>query len=74
MGLPLTADDLLPLVSKLPHDQQVRLAKLALHAAAQGQSDAHTYRSSPPAATEFGTDEDPLAWESDGWEDVSEAR
>jgi hypothetical protein len=33
MAQPLTADDLLPLVAKLPHDEQVRLAQFALRAA-----------------------------------------
>ena len=69
MDAPFTAKDLWPLVLKLPHDEQVRLAKLALRAAAlAGASDAEAYRSSPPAAEEFASDEDPLAWEAEGWE------
>ena len=41
MSQTLTAQNLWPLVQKLPTDEQVRLAKLALRAAAQsGSSDA----------------------------------
>jgi hypothetical protein len=49
MDTPLTAQDLWPLRLKLPHDEQVRLAKLALHAASGGgREDAHAYQSAPP--------------------------
>jgi len=44
---PLTADDLLPLVAKLPHDEQVRLAQLALRAARDVTRDAAAYRATP---------------------------
>lgn len=65
----LTAQDFLPLVRKLPHDEQVRLAKLALlEAARAGSADAETYLRTPPRAEEFATDEDPLAWEAEGWD------
>ncbi len=64
---PLKAEDLLPLVQKLSHDEQVRLARLALKSAA-ARGDAETYRAHPPASEEFVTDEDPLAWDADGWE------
>ncbi len=41
----LAADDLWPLVQKLPHEEQVRLAKLALMAAARGSDgDREAYR------------------------------
>jgi hypothetical protein len=65
----LTARDIWPLVLKLPHDERIRLAKLALRAAAT--DDAAAYRAAPTAQDEFGSDEDPLAWESDGWEEFS---
>jgi prevent-host-death family protein len=29
------------------------------------------YRALPPTASEFSTDEDSLAWEADGWENVA---
>jgi hypothetical protein len=69
MSDPLTAHDLWPLVLKLPHDERVRLAKLALKAAAT--DDAAAYRAAAPDPDEFGSDEDPLAWEGEGWEEFS---
>lgn len=75
MSQPLTAEDLWPLVLKLPHEEQVRLAKLALRAATQSSSsDAEAYRAAPPLAEEFSSDEDPLAWEADGWEEFDAPR
>jgi hypothetical protein len=65
---PATARDLWPLVEKLPHDEQVRLARLALRAAALGRSAAAAYRVQPPTNDEFGTDDDPLGWDAEGWE------
>lgn len=71
----LTADDLWPLVLKLSHDEQVRLARLALHAAARGgAADAVAYQTAPPGDEEFSSDEDPLAWEAEGWEDADASR
>jgi hypothetical protein len=69
MGTPLTAADLLPLVLKLPPDERVSLAKLALRTAAT--DDGVAYRSAPPEPGEFSSDEDPLAWEGEGWEEFS---
>lgn len=34
-------------------------------------SDAAVYQSLPPARNEFSTDEEPLAWDADGWENVA---
>ncbi len=71
----LTADDLWPLVQKLPHDEQVRLAKLALRAAATGpETDAEAYQAAPPAPDEFSSDDDSLAWEAEGWEKADAPR
>jgi hypothetical protein len=68
----LTAKDLWPLVQKLPHDEQVRLAQLALAAAAGAHRDAEAYRTAPPA--ELGSDDDALAWEAEGWDDIDAER
>jgi hypothetical protein len=64
----LTAHDLWPLILKLTHDERVRLAKLALRAAAEDANDVDAYHVSPPTEDELGTDEEPLAWEAEGWE------
>lgn len=74
MAQPLTADDLLPLVEKLSHDEQVRLAKLALHAARDVTRDAAAYGSSPVRSDEFSQDDDGGAWEAEGWEAASATR
>lgn len=68
MAQPLTAEDLLPLVAKLPHDEQVRLAKLALRAARDANRDAAAYRAQPVTEDELSQDDDGLAWEGEGWE------
>jgi hypothetical protein len=51
MSDPLTASDFWPLILKLPHDERVRLAKLALRAAAHDDSAAAAYAAVPPART-----------------------
>ncbi len=34
-------------------------------------ADAAVYQSLPPARDEFSSDEEPLAWDADGWENVA---
>ncbi len=68
MSQPATAQELWPLVENLPRDELFRLAKLALRAAALGRSGDAAYSAQPPTAEEFGTDDEPLAWDADGWE------
>jgi len=63
----LTADDILPLIASLTPQERVRL--LQLIASRQG-ADAAVYQSVPPKRDEFSADEEPLAWEADGWEDL----
>src|ERR1035441_1942922 len=67
MAKTLTADDILPLVASLTPRERVRLLRLI--ALPQG-SDAPVYRSVPPSRDEFSADDEPLAWDADGWEDV----
>lgn len=64
----LTADDLLPLVAKLPPDEQVRLARLALRAARDPTRDAAAYRATPVNPDEFSQEEEGASWEGEGWE------
>jgi hypothetical protein len=71
----LTDDDLRPMIARLSHDEQVRLAKIALRAAAGSPDlDVTAYRTAPPGRDEFSGDDDPLAWEADGWEGVDAPR
>ena len=70
MDVPLTARDLWPLLLKLPHDEQLRLAKLAFHAASgRGLDDNRAYQAAPPSADEFSIADDPLTWEGEGWDE-----
>ncbi len=68
----ITAQDLWPLVLKLSREERVRLARLALAAPAPGgPSERAAYEAAPVLPDEFGGEEnDPLAWEAEGWEDV----
>lgn len=63
----LTADDILPLVASLTPQERVRLLRLI--ASPQG-ADAPVYRSVPPSRDEFSLDDEPLAWDAEGWEVV----
>ncbi len=74
MSDPLTASDFWPLILKLPHDERVRLAKLALRAAATDDASTAAYAAGPPARDEFSSDDEPLAWESQGWEEFGAPR
>ena len=67
MAKTLTADDILPLVASLTPLERVRLLRLM---ALPHGADAPVYRSVPPSRDEFSADEEPLAWDAEGWEDV----
>ena len=65
MAKTLTADDMLPLVASLTPRERVRLLRLI--ALPLG---APVYLSVPPSRNEFSADEEPFAWDAEGWEDV----
>jgi hypothetical protein len=65
MAEPLTADDLLPLVSRLSAQERLRLFRLITPPA----SDGATYEATPPHREEFGAEDEPLAWDAEGWEE-----
>ena len=67
MAKTLTADDILPLVASLTPQERVRLLRLI--ALPQG-SDAPIYRSVPPSRDEFSSEDEPLAWDAEGWDGV----
>ncbi len=64
MAQPLTAEELLPLFTRLSPKERLRLFKLA----ANSRTDAQTYEAAPVSPDEFDSDVDPLAWDADGWE------
>lgn len=65
MPKPLTADEILPLVKHLTLSERARLIRLI---GASSEDDASAYRAMPVAREEFASDEDPLAWDAEGWE------
>ncbi len=67
MSQPLTAEDLLPLVARLAPRERLRLARLIEVAA---ERDAAMYLATPPHKDEFATEEEPLAWDAEGWDAV----
>lgn len=67
MANALTADDILPLVASLTPRERLRLLRLI---ALQQGADAPVYRSAPPSPDEFSADEEPLAWDAEGWDGV----
>ena len=34
-------------------------------------TDSASYKAHPPTGTEFASDEEPLTWDADGWENVA---
>ena len=65
----LTAGDLWPLASKMPRQEQLRLAMRLLRCA-EPVSDAAAYAAARPVDGEFGVgDDDAMGWEGDGWEE-----
>jgi hypothetical protein len=61
----LTADDIMPLVASVTDSERTR--RLHWIAAPHGL-DASDYAAAPPTSDEFSGDDDPIAWEPDGWE------
>ena len=57
---PLTAEDVLPIIAKLPREELTRLRQLL---------DAQRYVEIPVKPDEFGTDEKLLELDADGWEE-----
>ena len=66
MPNPLTVEEIVPLVEALPPEERARFVRLIT-----GLDDLSIYAARPPAGDEFSTDEDPLAWDSEGWESVA---
>ncbi len=61
----LTANDVLPLIACLTPEERLRLLRLIT---SPPGGDAAAYETAPPTRSEFSADEEPLAWDADGWE------
>ena len=68
MPSPTTVEEIVPLVEALSPRERARLLRLI---ARTRNVDASVYEAVPPRPDEFSADEDPLAWEGEGWEDVA---
>jgi hypothetical protein len=64
----MTADDILPLVASLTPHERVRLLRLIT--SRPSAEAAAVYGAVPPGQDEFSSDEEPLAWEAEGWEKI----
>jgi hypothetical protein len=67
MSKRLTVNDILPLVADLTPLERTCLIRLMVEL--RGADEASIYRAIPPAHDEFSTDEEPLAWDAEGWEE-----
>lgn len=67
MPKPLTADDIVPLVQHLTLPERARLIRLI---GAWPEGDAAAYLSLPPRSDEFSNDDEQLAWDAEGWEQL----
>ena len=68
MAKPMNAEDILPLVAELTPSERARLLRLI--AASSTANAAKVYSAVPPGHDEFSSDEEPLEWEANDWEDV----
>lgn len=64
----LTAEDILPLVATLEPAERARLRRVI---ASSNELDSALYAAMPPKHDEFGSDDDHLAWDAEGWEQFS---
>ena len=64
---PTTVEEIVPLVEALSALERARLLRLITRARS---ADSAVYEAIPPRPEEFSADEDPLAWDSEGWENV----
>ncbi len=64
----LSAEDIFQLVDCLSTPERLRLLRLI--STRSVADDREVYRAAPPRDEEFSTDEEPLAWDAEGWEDA----
>ena len=64
----LIAEDVLPLVESLSPEERLRLLRLI--GTRPATDDRQAYGAAPPRDEEFSTDEEPLSWDAEGWENI----
>ena len=62
----LTADDIMPLVASLGEHERIRLLRWM---ASPHDANGTAYQAVPPTRGEFSGDEEPLAWDAEGWDE-----
>jgi hypothetical protein len=62
----LTADDLMPPGASLPDGERMKLLRWI---ASPHGTDACAHKVAPLTRDEFSGDDDPIAWEADGWDE-----
>ena len=68
------ARELWSLIRRLPREERLRLAKMALRSAAEEGGDDAAYADAPVGAEEFSSEDESLAWDAEGWEEFSATR
>jgi hypothetical protein len=62
----LTADDIMPLVASLPDSERIKLLR---RIASPRGNDVSAYLAAPPTRDEFSGDDEPIAWDAEGWDE-----
>ena len=71
---PPDARALWSLIRRLPREERLRLAKMALRSAAEEGDDDAAYADAAVGAEEFSSEDEALGWDADGWAEFSAAR
>ena len=61
-----TGCELWPLILRLPREERLRLAMLALRSAVE--ADGAAYAHAPIGHDEFSSTDEPLSWDGEGWQ------
>lgn len=68
MAQSVSVEQILPLVAELTAPERTRLIRLIVEQ--PGADDASAYDAKPPRLDEFGSEEEPLEWDAEGWENA----
>ncbi len=61
-------------LASLTPEERARVLAAAAQRLRHTQASTGAYLAVPPASDEFTTDEDPLAWEAEGWDEFDAPR
>jgi hypothetical protein len=66
--------ELWSLIRRLPREERLRLAKMVFRSAAEDGDDTVAYADAPVGPDEFSSEDEPLSWDAEGWDEFSAAR